>query len=571
MEPSALEEDNTSMAARSLLTLNTSTSKGTQEETSKGTQDTSPGRPSQNTQIYVKSQNVSQGNQEKVIAVRIDRSNGNPNVQIMKSGQEITEPSNKPQLNVEIMDLGQEVAGPSNKAQPNIQIMKSSPEVVGLSNRHKQQVIPTTEDGPSKHKLQIVDATETHCSTNEKEIFDSVTAIFKRKPNVGTDKYLSLCKTTNVVAEFQSDEISVTGSLKGINTVHNLLKVLHCNTSPVNGETNISAAGVLYIVEDQDKTSEDQSSTMDHQDDISEQPIKDEDVKVNQRSVSIRCLDCNETFATHEELTEHCKQTHRKYPSPKMLKLSSFKCSFCTRVFQSSKFLNQHVEESHGPNECFICGKEFALKRYLSMHIKRHSDGNKKHSCEICGWKFLERYKLKLHMESHKPKSEKNLPHACHICKKQFYNKATLDDHVNTHTGNRPFKCDICSCSFAHRIGLKRHLITHEPVKPFKCGVCQKEFSFRAKLDEHFITHTGEGKYVCNSCGKIFTTKSSLKRHSDNCSNKTLSTIISTSGNSAEPVTTELNSSEAVFMCGICSVVFDTLEKASVHAASHET
>lgn len=170
MEPSALEEDNTSMAARSLLTLNTSTSKGTQEETSKGTQDTSPGRPSQNTQIYVKSQNVSQGNQEKVIAVRIDRSNGNPNVQIMKSGQEVAEPSNKPQLNVEIMDLGQKIAGLSNKPQPNLQIMKPGQEVTVTSNRHKQQVFPSTEEGPSKPKLQIVDATETHCRTNEKEV-----------------------------------------------------------------------------------------------------------------------------------------------------------------------------------------------------------------------------------------------------------------------------------------------------------------------------------------------------------------------------------------------------------------
>ncbi|XP_052081426.1 zinc finger protein Xfin-like [Mytilus californianus] len=568
MEP--CEEDYTSMAARSLLTLNTSTSKGTQEKTSKDTQDknTLPERPSQNAQIYITSQNVSQSVRENVIAVRIDRSDGNPNVQIMKSGQKVTEPSNKPQPNVEIMELGQEVAEPSNKPQPNLQIMKSDQEVAGRSNRHKQQVIPSTEEGLSKPKMKIVDSSE-HCSTNEKEIFSSVTAVFKRKPNIGTEKYLSLCKTSNVIAECQNDEISVTGSLKGINTMHNLLKVLHCNTSTINGEPN--SAGVLYIFEDQSKPSEDKSSTMDHQDDILEQPIKEEDVNVIKGSVSIRCLDCNETFATHEELIEHCKRTHRKHPSPKMLKLSSFKCSFCTRVFQNSKFLNQHVEECHGPNECYICGKEFALKRYLSMHIKRHSDGNKKHSCEICGWKFLERYKLKLHMESHKPKSEKNLPHSCHICKKQFYNKATLDDHVNTHTGNRPFKCDICCCSFAHRIGLKRHLITHEPVKPFKCGVCQKEFSFRAKLDEHFITHTGEGKYVCNSCGKIFTTKSSLKRHSDNCSNKTLSNIISTSGNSADPVTTETNSSEAVFMCGICSLVFDTLEKASVHAASHET
>ncbi|CAC5382151.1 unnamed protein product [Mytilus coruscus] len=253
MEP--CEEDYTSMAARSLLTLNTSTSKGTQEKTSKGTQDknTLPERPSQNAQIYITSQNVSQSVQDNVIAVRIDRSNGNPNVQIMKSDEEVAEPSNKPQPNVEIMELGQEVAEPSNKPKPNLQIMKSGEEVAGPSNRHKQQVIPSTEEGLSKPKLKIVDSSEAHCSTNQKEIFSSVTAVFKRKPIIGTEQYLSLCKTSNVIAECQNDEISVTGSLKGINTMHNLLKVLHCNTSTINGEPN--SAGVLYIFEDQSKPS----------------------------------------------------------------------------------------------------------------------------------------------------------------------------------------------------------------------------------------------------------------------------------------------------------------------------
>ncbi|CAC5366318.1 unnamed protein product [Mytilus coruscus] len=227
------------------------------------------------------------------------------------------------------MELGQEVAEPSNKPKPNLQIMKSGEEFSDSS--------------------------------------------FKRKPIIGTEQYLSLCKTSNVIAECQNDEISVTGSLKGINTMHNLLKVLHCNTSTINGEPN--SAGVLYVFEDQSKPSEDKSSTMDHQDDILEQPIKEEDVKVVKGSVSITCLDCNETFATHEELIEHCKRTHRKHPSPKMLKLSSFKCSYCTRVFQNRNNADPVTNETNSSEAVFMCGicsVVFDTLEKASVHAASH-------------------------------------------------------------------------------------------------------------------------------------------------------------------------------------------------------
>lgn len=280
-------------------------------------------------------------------------------------------------------------------------------------------------------------------------------------------------------------------------------------------------------------------------------------------NTEIVCPFCPLVLSSVKNLDDHCRTSHQGVRK----EVETFKCQKCYTIFLSSEALASHVAETHGPFACNICNKEFALRRYLSMHMKRHNEENKKFKCEVCGWKFLERHKLKLHMQSHKPKSEQTLPHMCDVCGRQFYNKATLDDHRNTHTGHRPFTCDICSCSFSHRIGLKRHQAVHATTKPYKCTMCNKEFSFKAKLDEHTITHTGEGKFSCTNCGKIFTTKSSLKRHTENCSNKISMRIESVPV--AEPVSIE--NPEAVFMCGICSQMFDTLEKASVHAASHET
>ena len=51
--------------------------------------------------------------------------------------------------------------------------------------------------------------------------------------------------------------------------------------------------------------------------------------------------------------------------------------------------------------ECEVCGRTFAVKRYLSHHLRNiHSTDGPRHECEVCGKKFTQKGYLRKHLES---------------------------------------------------------------------------------------------------------------------------------------------------------------------------
>jgi uncharacterized Zn-finger protein len=54
------------------------------------------------------------------------------------------------------------------------------------------------------------------------------------------------------------------------------------------------------------------------------------------------------------------------------------------------------------------------------------------HMCNYCNYTTPKRYLLSRHMKSH---SEER-PHKCSVCERGFKTLASLQNHVNTHTGN---------------------------------------------------------------------------------------------------------------------------------------
>ncbi|XP_052251464.1 uncharacterized protein LOC127858385 isoform X5 [Dreissena polymorpha] len=49
----------------------------------------------------------------------------------------------------------------------------------------------------------------------------------------------------------------------------------------------------------------------------------------------------------------------------------------------------------------------------------------------------------------------------CPWCGKTFTRRLHLDNHVNSHTGNRPYKCDMCNKRFTQKSHLTTHKVTH--------------------------------------------------------------------------------------------------------------
>uniref|UniRef100_A0A3Q3EUM2 C2H2-type domain-containing protein n=1 Tax=Labrus bergylta TaxID=56723 RepID=A0A3Q3EUM2_9LABR len=180
---------------------------------------------------------------------------------------------------------------------------------------------------------------------------------------------------------------------------------------------------------------------------------------------------------------------------------------------------------------CSKCGKTFKKKRYLTTHMKYHTD-QKRFSCSECGKRFSRKGSLTRHMILHS--GEK--PFSCPVCSKRFNQKECLTIHMAHHRGEKPFSCSVCDQRFSWPFQLQRHtrVETGEDCggpeqarnsdperhkgpkteeKIINCSQCGKTFKTKASVTRHMRIHTAEKTFSCSECGEKFIYKKSLTRH----------------------------------------------------------
>lgn len=158
---------------------------------------------------------------------------------------------------------------------------------------------------------------------------------------------------------------------------------------------------------------------------------------------------------------------------------------------------------------CPTCGKLLSSRVSLIQHLQVHSD-ERSFICDSCGKQFRSYSGLYRHQQEVHNKVQK---FSCNVCKKKFGCKATRDNHIRTHTGERPYPCRNCEASFKSNAALYMHEKIHKNEFPYECFDCDKKFRRRQEMVHHVSIHTGEMKFECKLCQKKFRVKAELNRH----------------------------------------------------------
>ena len=92
---------------------------------------------------------------------------------------------------------------------------------------------------------------------------------------------------------------------------------------------------------------------------------------------------------------------------------------------------NIGVYDFENENDEFDDGDDALDDKSKVRKIKQSQQVSQAHMCNYCNYTTSKRYLLSRHMKSH---SEER-PHKCSVCERGFKTLASLQNHVNTHTG----------------------------------------------------------------------------------------------------------------------------------------
>lgn len=123
----------------------------------------------------------------------------------------------------------------------------------------------------------------------------------------------------------------------------------------------------------------------------------------------------------------------------------------------------------------------------LQNHVNTHT-GVRPHQCKFCEAAFTTSGELVRHIR-YRHTHEK--PHRCPDCDYASVELSKLKRHMRCHTGERPYQCQHCTYASPDTYKLKRHLRIHTGEKPYACDICNQRFTQSNSLKAHRLIHTG--------------------------------------------------------------------------------
>lgn len=202
--------------------------------------------------------------------------------------------------------------------------------------------------------------------------------------------------------------------------------------------------------------------------------------------------------------------THKKLVHSGRKPSQSNVCHICAKIFSTRTGLHEHMITIHQPREkgqmqCNECGKWLMNSRCLKTHMILHSDS--KFQCNQCDYVTKKRVLLNRHLLT---KHSNERPFVCNLCGRDFKIKRSLTVHLAQHGSTTKYQCTFCDRKFnsstnfyAHRKSLhpkelkemRQREENEQRRKRIEAGV-EKEQSFRVTeiRDSQLIltTETGE-------------------------------------------------------------------------------
>ena len=222
-------------------------------------------------------------------------------------------------------------------------------------------------------------------------------------------------------------------------------------------------------------------------------------------SVKPECDQCGKIFKKTDVLEAHIKKVHQGVNAPWI-------CSFCEKGFTRKASLEEHIARHKGVKQryCVECDKYFYHTAYWRHLTSVHPKQEKlRHNCPHCGKVFALKFKLDIHLQSHMDHTEKK--YCCEQCPdKRFASDEKLRNHKrNVHSKQAAVShlCGECGASYTNYPALYQHtkrthhssLLTNRNTeqqhkKPFICGFdgCDEGFISIKHLQHHQLNeHKG--------------------------------------------------------------------------------
>ncbi|KAJ2122769.1 hypothetical protein IW147_003179 [Coemansia sp. RSA 720] len=199
---------------------------------------------------------------------------------------------------------------------------------------------------------------------------------------------------------------------------------------------------------------------------------------------------CTKTFSTNHHLRRHMSVHDDDKPHM---------CTFegCSRRFAKRSQLHVHVCSHTGenPHVCTVqgCGMSFKYPSQLKRHHRTHSEEIRYTCAHIgCMQVFAKWSQLQAHRAVHKPTA-----YACHVCGKEFARRHALTVHLLRHDPDRTvFACEYDECTrfYIDENALRAHVrVVHSEKPRYECPhECGKSYAYARSLRDHIKREHGD-------------------------------------------------------------------------------